>query len=358
MTELRDSLCLAAGPAWRNRLGLAPLTNMQSHDDGSLSEEETAWLLRRADGGFGMVMTAAAFVSPEGKAWAGQLGVHDVEMLPGLERLAHGLRSRGAPSSVQLYHGGRRADPQVSHQPAIAPWAKKDEPFELMSTADVHKVIDDFHRAAGLAMRAGFDGVEIHGAHGYLLAQFLDPRNERTDGYGGDFEDRSRFVREIVAAVRDAIGPEGQLGLRLSPERMGVVLDEAVSLTSWALASAQLDYVDVSLWDVRKEPHEEAHAGTRLIDHFMGLQRGSCRLTVAGGVLSAEDAVWCLAQGADAVFVGTGGIVHHDFAQRAVADPQFRAVAVPVSRRHLELESVGLKFVDYLATRWDDFVLD
>lgn len=191
------------------------------------------------------------------------------------------------------------------------------------------------------------------------MAQFLDGRNNhRTDGYGGSLEDRARMLREVVTGIRESCGPDFQVGLRLSPERNGITLAEARAVAAWAFASGLVDHVDMSLWDVRKEPHEPEYAGTLLIDHFTGLDRGQCRLTVAGKVDSAADAQWCLDRGADGVTIGTGAIVHADFAARALADPAFQATPQPVTRAHLEAESVGPRFLNYLADNWNDFVLD
>ena len=98
---LHDRLDLAHGPAWANRLALAPLTNTQSHADGTLSQDEYRWLVARAEGGFGLTMTCATYVAPAGQAWAGQLGISDERHLEGLTRLADGIRAAGSVSSVQ-----------------------------------------------------------------------------------------------------------------------------------------------------------------------------------------------------------------------------------------------------------------
>ena len=104
------------------------------------------------------------------------------------------MRAADAVSSVQLHHGGLRADPEVSGVPSVAPWANEAKGVRALTTAEVHAAVDAFVAAAGRAERAGFDGVEVHGAHGYLVGQFLDARhNVRTDGYGGSAEDRSRL---------------------------------------------------------------------------------------------------------------------------------------------------------------------
>lgn len=359
MTSLDAELQFAHGPTWRNRLTLAPLTNKQS-PAGILSADEHRWLVARALGGFGMVMTAAAYVSPAGQAWEGQLGVHDDEMLPGLSSLATQLREAGAVSSVQLHHGGLRAEHAAgSGQQMLAPWDDPAKGARAMRTDEVNQAVADFVAAALRAQRAGFDGVQVHGAHGYLVAQFLDGRhNHRTDGYGGSLEDRSRMLREILTGIREACGADFQVGLRLTPERLGVTLTEAREVAQWVLTSGLVDHLDMSLWDVRKQPHETDHAGRLLIDHFTDLDRGDCRLTVAGKILGAADAQWCLDHGADGVVIGTGAIMHADFAARALADTQFVTVDQPVSRAHLAAESVGPRFVDYLSENWNDFVTE
>src|SRR5690606_17385367 len=126
-----------------------------------------------------------------------------------------------------------------------------------LSIGEIEQVVVDYATAARRAEQAGFDGAEIHGAHGYLLTQFLEPRNARDDGWGGDYAGRTRIVREVIAAIRAGTGPDFQLGMRLSPERHGLVLDEMVTLAGEVMAAGELDYLDMSLWDVRKQPHEE-----------------------------------------------------------------------------------------------------
>jgi 2,4-dienoyl-CoA reductase-like NADH-dependent reductase (Old Yellow Enzyme family) len=344
-----DPLDLVHGPAWRNRLALAPLTNKQSAADGTLGDDEREWLVARARGGFGMVMTCATYVDRAGNAWAGQLGISDDAHLPGLSRLAEELRAAGAVSSVQLHHAGRRADAAVSGVPLVAPWDDPARGVRALTTQEVRDAVQAFVDGAVRAERAGFDGAEVHGAHGYLVGQFLDGRNNRRDDeYGAD---RGRFLDEILEGIRAATSPGFQLGLRLSPSRFGIEVPDAVALTERVLAGGRVDYLDLSLWDVRT-PYDDG----LLLEPFAALPRHGTRLGYAGKVGSAADAAWCLERGADFATIGTGAIVHHDFAARAVADPGFAATPHPVSREHLAAESVGPAFVDYLASNWDDFV--
>lgn len=347
---------LPHGPTWPNRWTLAPLTNKQSHADGTLSDDEYEWLVARARGGFGLVMTCAAYVSPEGQAWKGQLGISDDRHDPGLRRLADGIRELGAVSSIQLHHGGMRADASISGLPLVAPW---DDPYRgvhALSTSDVQRVIDDFVAAAVRAEKAGFDGVEIHGAHGYVLCQFLDARkNHRTDGYGGSLEGRSRPLREVLSGIRAATGPDFQVGVRVSPEGYGITVADSRALVEQILASGDADYVDLSLWDVAKEPRDTTVDGL-LIDQYVDLPRHGTRLGVAGKILAAQDADWCLERGADFVTVGTAAIIHHDLPRLVATTPDFVSEPQPFSRARLEQEHLGRDFIDYLADGWDDFV--
>lgn len=213
MTSLSDPIALRRGAPLPNRLVLAPMTNQQSHQDGSLSEEEIAWLLARAEGGFGLLQTAAAYVEPSGQIWPGQLGIAGDSHLPGLTRLAAEISRTGARSSVQLHHGGMRAVPEVSGRPIVAPWDDPETGARALTTGEVQQAIEDFAAAAVRAEQAGFDGIEVHGAHGYLVSQFLDAsHNRREDGYGGDAAGRARFLREAVQEIRSRTGPASTWG--------------------------------------------------------------------------------------------------------------------------------------------------
>jgi 2,4-dienoyl-CoA reductase-like NADH-dependent reductase (Old Yellow Enzyme family) len=359
MPILADSLALARGPAWQHRLVLAPLTNFQSHPDGTLGDDELRWLALRAQGGHAMTMTCAAHVQRGGQGFAGQLGIWSDDHLPGLKRLADAIHAAGSVSSVQLQHSGRRSDPALTGEPKVAPWDDAETGARALTTAEIGQLKQDFIAAAVRAERAGFQGVELHGAHGYLLAQFLDAEhNHRSDGYGGSFEHRNRLLFELIDGVRAATGPQFQLGLRLSPERFGIRMDEALRLAEQVMATGQLDYLDMSLWDCFKAPQDAALAGRPLIDWFTALPRGRCRLGVAGKLMGAASAQACLDHGADFVLIGRGAILHHDFPRRALADPAFQAVKRPVTRAYLRSEGLGEAFIHYLATEWRDFVAD
>jgi 2,4-dienoyl-CoA reductase-like NADH-dependent reductase (Old Yellow Enzyme family) len=358
---LFEPLKFPRGAAMPNRFMLAPMTNLQSNEDGTLGDDEYRWLTLRARGGFGLTMTCAAHVQAAGKGFSGQLGVWSDKHLSGLEKLAKGIGAAGSLSSVQLHHAGRRSPADMIGEAPHAPWDDAETGARALSTGEVEQAIEDFILAALRTEKAGFHGVELHSAHGYLLAQFLDAdNNQRSDRYGGSFENRTRALFEIIDGIRARAGADFQLGVRLSPERFGVKLGEARMLAQRLMQSGQIDYLDMSLWDAFKEPVEtefrEQNPGRPLIDYFTELERGSTRLGVAGKIMDAATAQRCLDSGADCVLIGRAGILHHDFPERVRRDAEFESVERPVSRDYLRDEGLGPVFVDYMASSWKGFV--
>jgi 2,4-dienoyl-CoA reductase-like NADH-dependent reductase (Old Yellow Enzyme family) len=340
----------------KNRFMLAPLTNCQSHDDGCLSDDEFHWLTLRAAGGFGLTMTCAAHVQARGQGFAGQLGVFDDRHLPGLARLAAALKAHGSLAMMQLHHAGMRAPAALIGETPVCPSDNGETGARAMTAGEVAQLAADFVAAALRAERAGFDGVELHGAHGYVLSQFLSPEiNSRTDHYGGSPENRARLLFEIVAEVRARCRPDFVLGVRLSPERFGLKLGEIREVARQLLASGAVDLLDLSLWDVFKEPEEAEYQGRSLLSYFTGLERGATRIGAAGKVLGGEDAQRVLDAGADFAIIGRGAILHHDFPRRVQADPAFRAVSPPVTAEYLRSEGLGPAFVRYMGN-WKGFV--
>jgi 2,4-dienoyl-CoA reductase-like NADH-dependent reductase (Old Yellow Enzyme family) len=356
MSTLFEPLTLKRGPAWRNRFMLAPLTNSQSHPDGTMADDEFNFLTYRATGGFGLVMTCASHVQREGQGFPGQLGIFSDDHLPGLTRLAAKIRAEGAVSAVQLHHAGIRSPAALIGEAPRGPSDNAEFGARALSTAEVETLIEDFILAAVRAEKAGFDGVELHGAHGYILCAFLSAEtNTRTDRYGGSLDNRARIVWEIIRGVRARTRPDFQLGLRLSPERFGLRISEQLEVARQVLACGDLDYVDMSLWDVFKDPMEPEFAGKPLIDWFASLPRGETRLGVAGKLLSAELCRRVLEHGADFPILGRAAILHHDFPLQAANNPDFRAITLPVTRAYLAGQRLGPPFIEYM-NGWKGFV--
>jgi 2,4-dienoyl-CoA reductase-like NADH-dependent reductase (Old Yellow Enzyme family) len=358
MTDLGAELTFVRSPPMKNRFMLAPLTNSQSHDDGQLSDDEFEWLTWRARGGFGLVMTCAAHVQGVGKGFPGQLGVFSDEHLPGMERLAAEIRMRGAVSAVQLHHAGIKSPSELIGAQPVGPSDDAETGARALSEGEVEALVEDFIVAAIRAEKAGFDGVELHGAHGYILCAFLSAEtNRRSDRWGGSLENRARIVREIIRGVRARTRPDFQLGLRLSPERFGLKLAEQRALAGELMSSGDLDWLDMSLWSVFKPPVEEEFAEKPLIDWFADLPRGTTRLGVAGKLLSAADCRRALGSGADFVLLGRAAILHHDFPRQVAADPDFQTIALPVTSEYLRQERLGPTFVEYMRN-WKGFVAE
>ncbi len=356
---LFESLVLRSGLRVRNRIWLAPMTNRQSHDDGSLSDDELAWLERRARGGFGVIETCAAHISRDGRGWAGELGVFDDALLPGLRRLASAIASHGAAGIVQIFHGGLRSPSSLTGE---APWSASAnevaglEAAREATEADIARTIDAFAAAAVRAHAAGFAGVELHGAHGYLLGQFLsNTLNRRTDRWGGSLEGRARLLREATRAVPRTVPSSFAVGVRLSPENrsnaVGLDLDESIEVAR-ALAVDGADFIHLSLGDGKsntsKRPNEHA------ITLFRAALPREVAIVAAGGVWTRADAEVLLEKGASAVALGLAAIANPNWVERA-SDPSWQPRRPPLTIPELRERGLNEAFADMMRN-WKGFV--
>ena len=351
-----DPVHFRRGPSMANRFMLAPLTNHQSNAYGTLSEEELHWLTLRADGGFGMVMTCASHVQEVGNAFPGQLGCWGDQHLEGLRRIADAMHERGALAYVQLHHGGRRADPELMGQTPVAPSDDSKTGARALSTQEVEEVIEAFISAAQRCEAAGFDGIEIHGAHDYLLCEFLSPQlNRRDDRFGGSREARFQIFRDILDGIRTRCGDHFQIAVRISPERFSLVTSDIVWVYEQLIATGQVDLIDLSLWDVFKEAIDPEFEGRSLAELFLPLDRGDTRVAVAGKLYDGAAVQRALDLGADIVALGRAGIVNHDFPLLMEHDSQVSMRSLPIARDVLRDEGLSEAFIDYMDT-WDGFV--
>jgi 2,4-dienoyl-CoA reductase-like NADH-dependent reductase (Old Yellow Enzyme family) len=288
----------------KNRFMLAPMTNTQSHEDGTLSDEEYRWLTMRAKGDFGLTMTCAAHVQAGGQGFPGQLGIFSETHVPGLSRLASGIKAEDSVAIVQLFHAGTRSPASLIGTSPVGPSKDSKSGARELGEKEVQQLVEDFIEAAVRADRAGFDGVELHGAHGYVICQFLSPEsNRRTDQYGGSLDNRVRLLLEIISAVRERCRPNFIVGVRLSPERFGLQLSEMIQLARRLLSEQKIDFLDLSLWDAFKEAEEPAFRGRNLLSWFTELDRGPVRLAVAGKIQTPSDARRAMEMGVDAILL-------------------------------------------------------
>ncbi len=345
MSALDQPLSLPCGLTLPDRIAMAPLTNTQSHGDGTLGDAELAWLLRRARGGFRWVSTCAAFVSTEGHAWDGQLGIAHDGHLPGLTRLATALRQAGAHAVVQLHHGGVQAklapDPISTGGPAGA---------RAATAADLARITEDFVAAARRAEGAGFAGVELHGANGYLFTQFLSPAdNPRADDFGGPLEGRARYLRQTMQAVRAAVAPTLAVGVRLSPvdsyARRGLVLSDGVQVAQW-LAEDGADFVHLSLRDAAAAPPFEPEAGA-IATAMRDALPERVALFAAGGIWTRDDAYRAMDAGVDVVVLGRASIGNPGW-PRASAQAGWSPSRPPWTEDHLREVEMGEAMIDYI----------
>ena len=341
----------------KNRFMLAPMTNTQSHQDGTLSNEEFHWLTMRAKGQFGMVMTCASHVQANGKGFPGQLGIFSEIHEEGHTRLATAINSHGSLAVIQLYHGGMRSPHELIEGDPVSASAVERKGARALTLNEVKKLRDDFIEAAVRAKNCGYDGVEIHGAHGYILSQFLSAKiNHRKDEYGGSLENRSRLLFEIVNGIRNACGEKFLLGVRLSPERFGMQLEEIKAICQQLISEEKTDFIDISLWDSFKLPEEEKHQDKTLLKHFTDLDFKNVILSVAGKIRNAKDVKAILNTKVNAVSIGRSAILHHDFPAKVIDDPVFEPTTLPVSVDYLQKEGLSKNFINYMR-RWEGFVV-
>jgi NADPH2 dehydrogenase len=214
----------------RNRVVMPPMNMDDAGPDGIATTDVVEHYVARAEGGVGLVIVAASYVREDGRLSPHQLGISGDHQLEGLRRLAHSIKEHGAAAAIQIHHAGGVAKPDNIGGPPIAPSAGAfpNVPRDL-TTAEIHGLVEAFAAAAGRAKAVGFDAVELHGAHGFLLTQFLSPAtNHRTDAYGGDLEDAcvllwsacKRFARRRVPITRSSFAStRRRIGPVASPSR-------------------------------------------------------------------------------------------------------------------------------------------
>jgi 2,4-dienoyl-CoA reductase-like NADH-dependent reductase (Old Yellow Enzyme family) len=303
-------------------------------------------------------MTCAAHVQAEGKGFSGQLGIFSDDQLPGLTRLASTIKANHSIAIAQLYHGGMRSPKDIIGMQPLCASDNAKWGARAMTTAEVEGMIEAFIVAAQRAEKAGFDGVELHGAHGYLLAQFLSPDiNQRTDKFGGSLANRASPILQIIEGIRKRCGSNFMLGLRLSPERFGMKLDEVVQLSAQIMRDELVEFLDISMWDTFKMPEDGGAQGKTLLSYFTELERKGVRLGVAGKLNTPAEFQHAMDLGVDWVMLGRAAILHHDYPRLLQADKNFMPLSIPVSAEHLRAEGLSQTFIDYMKI-WKGFVKD
>ena len=319
----------------KNRLVFPPMATEKAGEGGSVPEALCQYYAEKTRGGYiGLVFTEHSYVSPEGKASPGQVSISRDEDVDGLRRLVEAIHRNGTPVFAQINHAGGAVKKEVTGYESIGPSAvrlpgRRDTgvaPRE-MTQADIDRVVGDFAAAAARAKAAGYDGVEIHSAHGYLLNQFYSPlSNRRQDRYGGDtLESRIRLHLEVIRAVREAVGDDYPLALRLGASDYmpgGSTADDGVAACR-AFAAAGIDLLDISggfcMYNNPKGPGSDEQGYfselTEPIKRAVGVP-----VILTGGVVDAAAAEALLA-GEKADLIGVGRAIARDsgWAERAMS---------------------------------------
>jgi 2,4-dienoyl-CoA reductase-like NADH-dependent reductase (Old Yellow Enzyme family) len=221
-------------------------------DDGAVTPKLVETMEALAQGGVGMIITGHAYVFPQGQAGPWQLGIYSDDLIDGLKTMTDAVHGKGGKIVVQLAHAGHFAAEKLTKTP---PWVASaygglsDSPRHEVTQADISELVAAFAAAATRAKSAGFDGVQIHAAHGYLLSQFLSPVfNRRTDEYGGSIENRSRIHMEVLKAIRDAVGDDYPVLIKINCQDFqedGLTREEALQVCK-RLADNGMDAIELS----------------------------------------------------------------------------------------------------------------
>ncbi len=205
----------------RNRIVMPPMAIYIPGSEGFVKQRLIDYYEARAKGGVGYIIVNATYVHPNGSSHPNQTAITDDKYIPGFARLVEAIHRHGVKASLQLYHSGRQRYALIAGgqtiSPSGIPCPVRKDPAHAPTVKDVKSLVEDYAQAARRAREAGFDGIEIHCAHGYLLSGFLSPyQNKRTDEYGGDVMGRTRIVREILARCREVVGDDMLIGVRMN----------------------------------------------------------------------------------------------------------------------------------------------
>lgn len=299
----------------KNRVVMAPMTTWASNDDYTISDQEVAYYERR-NHGVGMIITGCTQVQENGIGFTHEFASYDDSFIPSLTKLATAAKSKGAPAILQIFHAGNKALPELAGDVVSSSSVKTEStgfvdsytPREL-TEEEIWTVIKAFGETTRRAIEAGFDGVEIHGAHGFLIQQFLSPYfNRRNDAWGGNLTHRTRFALEVVKEVKRIIEASGHkdfvLGYRLSADehyKEGLRVTDTLLLVE-ELAALDVDYIHLSLGEAyadKPKGYDETY-----VSLFAKKIAGRMALIAAGGVQNYAQAKEILAQGADLVAIG------------------------------------------------------
>ena len=289
----------------RNRIVFPPMQSGRADFDGSITSRLINFYVRRSTH-IGLPIVEHAYIDILGKIGPKQLGIHNNTLIPGYEKLATALHNTGVPAIVQISHAGSVANKKVIHNQPVGPSSSGKS--RMLETYELYDIANQYATAAERAVNAGFDGVELHGAHGYLLNQFFSPLlNKRNDKYGGNLENQMRFPLEVTELVRQRIGVDKLLLYRLGSDDLaphGTHIEDSIIFAK-KLATAGVDVLDVSGGMCGSNPKQFKQT--------------------KGYFISQANAI---KQNIDIPVIGVGGITEPKFADSLVQEGKVDLVAV------------------------------
>ncbi|EME3969529.1 NADH-dependent flavin oxidoreductase [Vibrio fluvialis] len=322
------------GVTLRNRVVMAPMTTWSSNADETISDEELRYYRARAQG-VGLMLTGCSHVQPSGIGFTDEFAAYDDRFIPSLTKLADAAKSGGAVAVLQLFHAGNKAVPDLipnGELVSASAMAAPKGPFNdgklasrELTEAEIFELIHDFGQATRRAIEAGFDGIELHGAHGFLIQNFLSPLfNQRQDQWGGSLENRMRFPLEVVREVRRVIDEHAShpflLGYRISPEEPGegaLRIDDALALAETLAQEGDIDYLHTSLYNILAGQSQDDTSGKTTAQRFIERVADRVPLMAAGEVRTPNQARNVLETGMPLVVVGRSLVMNPTWVEMA-----------------------------------------
>jgi 2,4-dienoyl-CoA reductase-like NADH-dependent reductase (Old Yellow Enzyme family) len=331
--ELFQPYTFKKGITVNNRIAMAPMTTWASNDDYTISDDEVKHYTARVKG-IGLVITGCTRVTPNGIGFTHEYGSYDDSFLPSLKKLAAVAKSDGAPAILQIYHAGNKAVAElIPGGDVVSASAIEVGPMPFVTSQviprqlthdEIIDIIKAFGQATRRAIEAGFDGVELHGAHGFLLQNFFSPLyNQRTDDWGGSAENRMRFPLEVVKEVQEVIVEYADrpflLGYRISPEEpqpesykikdIYPLIDELIKL--------EVDYLHASLSNVLDSKPIGATEGETIAELILEYVDERVPVIAAGGVKKPGDADKAISMGLTMVAIGQALVINPKWVELA-----------------------------------------
>ncbi|TJZ53690.1 NADH-dependent flavin oxidoreductase [Sphingobacterium olei] len=329
--KLFEPLTFKNGIQLKNRLVMSPMTTWSSNDDYTISDEEVEYYQKRVNG-VGLVITGCTRVTANGIGFTNEYAGYDDKFQPSLKKLATAAKSGGAPSIMQIYHAGNKAVPELIPNGEVvsasavtteaSPMAAAITPREL-THEEILDIIKAFGETTRRAIEAGFDGVEIHGAHGFLIQNFMSPSfNQRTDDWGGSLDNRLRFGIEIVKEVKQVIAQYATkpflLGYRISPEEIPQEtygLPETFVLID-KLIDENIDYLHFSLLNaVSQKPLHSKDTDKVISAVLADYVNERVPVITAGGINTPQDATSVLENGVSMVALARTLVVNPNWVE-------------------------------------------